>query len=102
MRKSLEFVPVYQKIGLIPATSADSLVTAGSAHSLRGKALLILNPASLEPHIGELQIDPEILTTITHALRKVTAWRAARVESKKAAASAVHADAAQSCGWDGR
>ena len=82
MRKHLKSVPVYAPILNIPSRSADEMVAAGRAQSLRGKAIL-LNRIVLEEFLAEKDIDPteaaELVEKIMRAQRAVIARK--RVES---------------------
>lgn len=89
MRRNLQSVPVFIPAGRIPAETADRAVAAGRAHSLRGKACLIISRVALEEIVEELGLDPEaaddVIRLITRGRRAVIARRSAGTPPQEAA-----------------
>lgn len=86
VREYLKKVPLYASVGHLSVDAADQMVASGVAHSLRGKAVLILDQTILEKCLSEMDVDPDTIATILRA--------AARVESEKIA-KAVEAQGAE-------
>lgn len=96
MRKNLPTVPIQISLGRVSAAVADEVVKCGDGLSLKGRAILMLDPSGLERILHELDAKPEVIATILRAARLLGLREAA------AAASAERADAAQGGEGDGR
>ena len=70
MRQNLAIVPVYLQIGRVSASVADLVVAAGHGHSLKGKALLLIDVEKVAETINYL--DEGLLTSnLKGVLREV-------------------------------
>jgi hypothetical protein len=78
MRQHLKSVPVFQKIGNLPVRTADQMVATGSAQSIRGQALLLLDHASIEEFVSELELDPATAADVISIIARAQSEERAR------------------------
>ena len=83
MRKHLKDVPVYVSVGHLAVSTADHMVGTGHAHSLRGRALLLLDNSALEIALTEMDADPEIIQMILRAALRVDSEKAAKAVEER-------------------